>query len=49
MTHHRITQDAAFWLLRATSQTLQRKLRDVAERVVETGALPPGGPTAPPG
>jgi hypothetical protein len=49
MAHHRITQDAAFELLRATSQRLQRKLRDVAERVVETGALPPGAPPADPG
>lgn len=49
MAHHRITQDAAFALLRKASQTLQRKLRDVADRVVETGALPPGGPADPAG
>jgi hypothetical protein len=47
MAHHRVSQDDAFALLRSASQTLQRKLRDVAERVVETGALPPGAPSAP--
>jgi hypothetical protein len=40
MAHHRVTQDDAFELLRRTSQQLQRKLRDVALAVVETGALP---------
>jgi hypothetical protein len=40
MAHHRLTQDKAFLLLRDTSQRLQRKLRDIAEAVVETGALP---------
>jgi ANTAR domain-containing protein len=49
MAHHHITQDAAFELLRTTSQRLQRKLRDIAARVVETGALPPGGSTEPSG
>jgi AmiR/NasT family two-component response regulator len=47
MAHHRITQGAAFGLLRATRQQLQRKLRDIAERVVETGSLPPGAPVEP--
>jgi hypothetical protein len=48
MAHHRVTQDRAFELLRTASQQLQRKLRDIAERVVETGALPPGASGAPP-
>jgi hypothetical protein len=43
MAHHKVTQDSAFNLLRLTSQQLQRKLRDVAADVVETGALPAGG------
>jgi hypothetical protein len=46
MAHHRLTQDKAFLLLRDTSQRLQRKLRDIAEAVVETGALPTPVPTA---
>jgi GAF domain-containing protein len=40
MAHRKVTQDEAFALLRATSQTLHRKLRDVASEVVETGTLP---------
>ena len=40
MAHHKITEPDAFALLRATSQTLHRKLRDVAADVVETGTLP---------
>lgn len=43
MAHHRITQDDAFALLRSASQTLHRKLRDVAADVVATGALPEPG------
>ena len=39
MVIHKITEDQAFDLLRRTSQTTHRKLRDVAERVVETGTL----------
>ncbi len=45
MAHHRVTQESAFELLRRASQQLQRKLRDVATTVVETGALPETPPT----
>jgi AmiR/NasT family two-component response regulator len=40
MAHHKVTEDAAFSMLRATSQRLHRKLRDIAIEVVETGTLP---------
>ena len=40
MSHHRVTRDVAFDLLRSASQQLNRKLRDVAGEVVETGTLP---------
>ena len=40
MAHRKITHEAAFALLRTASQTLHRKLRDVASEVVETGTLP---------
>jgi ANTAR domain/GAF domain len=40
MAHHKITEPAAFALLRTTSQHLHRKLHDVAADVVETGTLP---------
>ncbi len=40
MVSHKITRDRAFDLLRIASQDAQRKLYDVAEDVVETGALP---------
>ncbi len=40
MAAHRITEDAAFQLLRRSSQHLNRKLRDIAEQVTETGELP---------
>lgn len=40
MAHHKITQDEAFALLRAASQGLHRKLRDIASDVVQTGTLP---------
>ena len=40
MSYHKVTRDAAFELLRAASQQLNRKLRDLAGEVVETGALP---------
>jgi hypothetical protein len=40
MAHRRITDTAAFELLRAASQRTHRKLREVAEDVVLTGALP---------
>jgi hypothetical protein len=42
MAHQRLTQDAAFELLREASQQLRRKVRDLAVEVVETGALPDG-------
>lgn len=40
MAHRKVTHEAAFDLLRAASQNLHRKLRDVAAEVMETGALP---------
>jgi hypothetical protein len=40
MAYHKVTQDEAFALLRAASQRMHLKLRDVASEVVETGALP---------
>jgi hypothetical protein len=40
MAHHRITDTAAFELLREASQRAHRKLRDIAEDVVLTGTLP---------
>lgn len=40
MSAHRITAEKAFEQLRITSQHLQRKLRDVAQEVTETGTLP---------
>lgn len=44
MSRHRITQQQAFDLLRMASQHSQRKLRDIASDVAETGMLdfPPG-------
>jgi hypothetical protein len=47
MAHHQVTQQDAFTLLRVASQSLHRKLRDVATEVVETGALPPPPATDP--
>ena len=40
MAERKISGDAAFELLRMVSQNTHRKLRDVADEVVETGALP---------
>jgi hypothetical protein len=40
MALHKVTPEDAFTLLRAASQRLHRKLRDVAPGVLETGALP---------
>lgn len=40
MAYHRVSEQAAFDLLRTVSQNLHVKLRDVAEEVLETGALP---------
>lgn len=40
MAHRKVTNEAAFDLLRTASQNLHRKLRDVANEVMETGTLP---------
>lgn len=40
MERHRITHEQAFNLLRDTSMARNEKLREVAQTVVETGALP---------
>lgn len=40
MATRKVTEQQAFELLRATSQQLHRKLRDVAVEVTETGVLP---------
>jgi AmiR/NasT family two-component response regulator len=40
MAHRKVTQEQAFTLLRVASQNLHRKLREIANEVVETGALP---------
>ena len=40
MSYHRVTREVAFELLRSASQRLNRKLRDVAGEVVQTGTLP---------
>lgn len=40
MAHRKITREQAFEQLRAASQSLHRKLRDIAVDVVETGTLP---------
>lgn len=44
----RITADQAFDVLRRASQHLNRKLREVAEKVVETGETPRTAPHGPP-
>jgi hypothetical protein len=41
MAQHRVTRSEAFNLLRIVSQNYNRKVHDVAEEVIETGALPP--------
>jgi ANTAR domain len=46
MAHRHVTKDHAFVLLTEASQKLQRKLRDVADAVVDTGELPSGSPAA---
>lgn len=38
---HRLTDEDAFQVLRRASNELNRKLRDVAEQVADTGELPP--------
>ncbi|MDF8263220.1 GAF and ANTAR domain-containing protein [Luteipulveratus flavus] len=40
MNAHHITDERAFTLLRVTSQRLNRKLRDIAADVAQTGSLP---------
>lgn len=42
MASHKITDAAAFDLLRTASQRTHRKLHDIADEVVETGWLGPG-------
>lgn len=44
MSRHHVTRDQAFDLLRLASQNGNRKLRDVATEVVDTGTLPPPPP-----
>jgi transcriptional regulator with GAF, ATPase, and Fis domain len=43
MATNHVDSDAAFELLRTTSNNLNRKLRTVADHVVQTGTLPEGG------
>ncbi|WP_211255428.1 ANTAR domain-containing protein [Actinocatenispora sera] len=43
MSAYTITNEQAFRLLRATSQNLNRKLRDVARDVTDPGELPAQG------
>jgi hypothetical protein len=40
MARHQVTRDQAFGLLRMASQNANRKLREVAQQVADTGALP---------
>lgn len=40
MAHRKVTHESAFDMLRAASQNLHRKLRDVASEVMQTGTLP---------
>lgn len=51
MYSRKVTREAAFELLRSTSQRQHRKLRDVAEEVLRTGQLPkaPGEHSEPAG
>lgn len=44
MAQQAVTSEEAFAMLRTSSQTLNRKLRNVADDVVYTGDLPPGPP-----
>ena len=39
MATHKVTDDDAFTLLRIASQNTNRKLLDIADGVIETGAL----------
>ena len=45
MARHRLTHEQAFLRLRQTSQNSNRKLRDLAEDILETGDLPRIHPT----
>jgi GAF domain-containing protein len=47
MERERITADQAFQLLRHSSQHLNRKLRTIAQDIVDTGTIP-GGSSGPP-
>ena len=47
MERERITADQAFDVLRRASQHLNRKLRDVAASLVESGETPATGPASP--
>lgn len=40
MERHKLTADQAFRLLTRASQTTNRKLRDIAEELTQTGTLP---------
>ena len=39
MANHRVPEEQAFGLMRDVSQHTHRKIRDIAERVAETGTL----------
>lgn len=45
MAAHKITEDEAFAVLKAGSNRLNRKLRDIAQHVTDTGQLPEGNGT----
>lgn len=40
MAHRKVTEDQGFTLLRVAGQGLHRKLRQIADDVIETGAQP---------
>ena len=46
MERHKLTEDQAFTELTRASQNTNIKLREVADELVRTGALPPPPPTA---
>jgi AmiR/NasT family two-component response regulator len=47
MERHGLDADQAFEVLRAASMKLNRKLRELADEIVFTGALPSGNPDRP--
>jgi hypothetical protein len=49
MARHLVTYEQAFAMLAAASQRLNRKLRDIAADVAETGELPGGSSARDPG